>query len=347
MQSAVLVGPGRIEVREVPLPEPGPGEIVMKVESALTCGADLRAWKRGAGAPAPLGHEYSGVVAAMGEGVRGFRLGDAVMTAHSAPCGECFHCSRGEENLCERLEAGMAVGGFAEFVRVGAPIVRQTMFPKPRSLSFAEAAFLEPLASVVQGLQSIPVARRDTVVILGSGAIGLLYLLALQAYGRPARIVLAGRGEARLALASRLGADRVVDVDRESIVEVVRELTGGLGAEVVLECAGQPDAWEQLLDLVCRGSHILLFGGCPGGVPVAFDTTRLHYDQVALLGSYHFTPQAVRTAYELLARGDVKPGAVLGGRFPLAELPEVFERLDRGEGVKFEITPSSGEERGR
>lgn len=345
MQSAILVAPGRIEVQEVPVPEPGPGEVVLQVRSALTSGADLRAWRGGGRTPAPLGNEYAGVVARVGPGVTGLKEGDAVMTAHSAPCGSCFHCDRGEENLCEGTEAGAARGGMAEYVRVGAPIVRRNMFPKPPGLDFREAAFLEPLASVVQGLQSIPLLEEDTVVILGTGAIGLLHLLALKVLGRPRRIVMAGRGAGRLALASELGAHRVVDADRESAVEVVRELTGGYGAQVVLECAGRPEAWNQVVDLACRGSHILLFGGCPGGLPVEFDTTRLHYDQIALVGTYQFTPVAVRAAYELLARGEVRPAPLLSGSLPLGELPGALERLDRGEGVKYEVNPSQGEER--
>lgn len=339
MLSAMLVAPGRIELLETPIPEAGPGEVVLRVRSALTCGADLRAWRSGAGAGTPLGHEYAGEVARVGEGVKGFREGDAVMTAHAAPCGKCFHCTRGEENLCDAFETGMAVGGFAEYVRVGAPIVRQNMFLKPRDLQFSDAAFLEPLSSVVQGLESVPVSERDTVVILGSGAIGLLFLLALKAVRKPARILVAGRGGPKLALARQLGADRVIDADRESVQDVVREETGGQGAEVILECAGSPEVWESMLDYASRASHILLFGGCPNGGPVGFDTTKLHYDQISLIGACRFTPRAVRTAYELLARGDVRPGAVICGSYPLAELPEVFDRLERGEGVKYEILP--------
>ncbi len=344
MLSAILVEPGQLELEEIPEPQPGPGEVVLRVASALTCGADLRAWRSGAGAPCPLGHEYSGIVARVGPGVPGFREGDAVMTAHTAPCGECFPCQRNQANLCEALEAGMAVGGFAEFVRVSAPIVRQNMFPKPATMSFAEAAFLEPLASVVQGLQSVPVAPGDTVVILGSGTIGLLYLMTLQALGRPRRIIMAGRGRDRLELAAGLGADRVVDAERESVIEVVRDLTGGLGAEVVLECAGQLETWSQMLDLTRRGSHIMLFGGCPSGIPVELDTTRLHYDQIGLVGTCHFTPQAVRSAYELLSGDEVRPARILSGTFPLEELPQVFQKLDRGQGLKYEILPPTHKE---
>lgn len=340
MLSAMLVEPGRIEILETPIPEPGPGEVVLRVRSALTCGADLRSWRGSVPAPVPLGHEYAGEVARVGSGVRGFREGDAVMTAHAAPCGTCFYCTRGEENLCDAFETGKAVGGFAEYVRVGEPIVRQNMFVKPRDLEFSEAAFLEPLSSVIQGLESVPVSERDTVVILGAGAIGLLFLMALKTVRKPARVLVAGRGAGKLELARKLGADRVIDAEQESVSDVVREVTGGTGAEVILECAGSPEVWERMLDYTSRASHIMLFGGCPNGGPVGFDTTKLHYDQIALIGACRFTPRAVRSAYELLTRGDIRPGVVLAGTHPLGDLPSVFARLERGEGVKYEVVPS-------
>lgn len=334
MRSAVLLEPCRIEVRETEVPVPGPGEVVLRVRSALTCGADVRAWR--AGAEAALGHEFAGVVERVGEGVRGFREGDEVMTAHTAPCGACFYCERGQENLCEAK--GLAVGGFAEFVRVPASIVTQNMFRKPRDLSFAEAAFLEPLSCVVHALEGVPVEPRDTVVILGTGAIGLLFLALVKTAG-PRQVIVAGRGAARLALAREMGADRVVDTEAEPLPTVVMQATGNQGAEVVIECTGHPETWRQTVELASRGSHVVLFGGCPRGVEVAYDTTRLHYDQITMVGSYHFTPRAVRRAYELLGSGAVRPGLLVSGRVRLQDLPATFERLDRGDGVKFEVVP--------
>jgi len=347
MLSAVLVEPGRFEIEEVPEPEPGPGEVVLRVQSALTCAADLRAYRLGPGNPGPLGHEFAGLVSRVGAGVPGFREGDAGMTVYAARCGEGFLCARGQENLCENLEAGMAVGGFAEFVRVGAPIVRTNMFLKPASLSFAEAAFLEPLASVVQGLGSVPIAPDDTVVILGCGTIGLLYVACLRALEQPPRLVVAGRGRERLEMARALGAERVIDAEKDSVVDLVREQTAGLGAQVVMDCAGRPESWAQMLDLAGRGSHILLFGGCPGALPVALDTTRLHYDQIALVGTSCFTPRAVRSARDLLVSHRVRPGPILSDSLPLCQISRAFESLDRGEGTKFEIIPHAAEESGK
>jgi len=344
MLTALLTGPGRLELAEVPRPRPGPGEIVLRVVSALTSQDDLQAWRLGSG---PLGSEYSGIVAEVGPNVTAFRPGDAVMTAHTAPCGACFYCQRVQADLCESLEANAAPVGFGEFVRLGAPIVRQAVFPKPDSLSFAEAAFLDPLAAVVRSLESIPREPADTVVILGAGAVGLLFLATLRALGPPHRVLLAHHGRQDPDLAIGLGADRVVDAEQESVLDAVHDLTGGLGAEVILDCTGRPSAFGQVLALARRGSQILLHGGHPGQVALELDTTRLHYDQIRLVGTRHSTPQAVRSAFELLAGNLLQPARLLSGTRPLEELHRTFQELDRGRGLKFEILPPRHEESGR
>ncbi|HXE71554.1 MAG TPA: alcohol dehydrogenase catalytic domain-containing protein, partial [Candidatus Nitrosotenuis sp.] len=234
MLSAYLPEPRRLEMRQVEVPRPGPGEILVRVRCALTCGLDLAAWRGRLPWPGdrPLGHEFAGEVAALGPGVTGFAEGDAVMAAPAAPCGDCPHCTRGLENLCSHLGAWTSRGAFSEFVLLSPEVVRRCTFPKPASLSFAQAAMLEPLARVVQGLALVPFDPLDTLVILGSGAIGLLHLAVARARGA-GRILVAGRGAERLAAARRLGADRVIDIERESAVEAVAAETGGRGAELV------------------------------------------------------------------------------------------------------------------
>ncbi len=344
MLTAVPVEPGRLEIVEVPRPHPGPGEVVLQVVSALTCGADLRNWRQGSG---PLGRHFSGRVAEVGPQVSGWREGDPVMAAHTAPCGACYPCQRDQANLCEGLEVDAVAGGFAEYVRLNASIVRQALLPRPASLSFAEAAFLDPLAAVLQGLESIPGEPEDTVVILGDGPTGLLFLTALRALGRPHRILLADHGRERLDLAAALGADRVVDSQAELVLEAVRDLTGGLGAEVIMDCTGRPSAFGRVLELARRGSQILLVGGRPSHDPMELDTTRLHYDQIRLVGTHHSTPQAVRAAGRLLAEGRVRPDRLLSGTRTFEELPRTFQDLDRGRGLTFEILPPPPEEPAR
>ncbi len=341
MQANILVSVGRLEMRELPLPEPGPGEVLVRVRAALTCGTDLKAYLRGhpqIPMPGPFGHEFSGEVEAVGPGVEKFRVGDPVMSVHSAPCGKCYWCERGQGNLCESIMESKVLGAYAEYVLVPAHIVSRNMFLKPGHLSFEEAAALEPLACVVYGLQQIPLSHGDTVLIIGAGAIGLFFFQTLQARD-VSKLILAGRREYRLRLARELGADRVIDVIEEDLAARVMAATAGRGADVVIECTGKPEVWQQSVELVRRGGHVLLFGGCPKGTQVCFDTARLHYDQITLHSPFHFDPAAVAEAYSLLTEGRVKPGKLISGSLPLDRLEEAFSLLQSGDCVKYAIRP--------
>src|SRR5205085_1712232 len=202
--------PGRLSVREVPDPGPGPGDVVLDVRAALTCGTDLKAYRRGHPkfpCPTPFGHEASGIVIAKGKDVRGFEAGDAMMLANSAPCGICFWCVRDEENLCETLTDELLFGAYGEQLLVPARILRRNAFVKPEGLSFEHAALLEPLSSVCHGLTKIPSRRirgDATVLLLGSGPIAMLWLRSLQAHGAE-RVIVAARREPRLATARSMG----------------------------------------------------------------------------------------------------------------------------------------------
>ena len=339
MLSAQLLAPGQIEMRQVEVPEPAAGEVVVKVEAALTCGTDLKTYRRGHPKfpfPFALGHEWAGRVHAVGQGVTGFAPGDAVMGVHSAPCLECRPCRRGLHNLCETLVARMALGAFAEFYRVPPEIVRQNLFVRPAHVSAMRAAFLEPLACVVQGQSQIPLLPEDTVVIMGCGTIGLLHVL-LARQRKVARIVVTGRHAQRLALARELGANHTIDIDYVDPRAEIRRLTGGRGAELVIECVGRPEAWVEAHDHAAQGGFVLLFGGCPAGSKVEFDTTRIHYDQLTLKGVFHFTPADVKQAHHLLCDTDLPVEKILTGWAPLAELPRLIQQLDQGQGIKYAV----------
>ena len=243
MLANVLVSPGRLALQLIETPRPGPGEILVHVKTALTCGTDLKAYLRGhpqVPMPGPSGHEFSGLVAAVGSGVSRFRVGDPVMSVHSAPCGGCYWCEHGQGNLCESIMRSKVLGAYAECVLVPAHIVAWNMFSKPEHLPFAEAAMLEPLACVVHGLRQLPLRPGDTVLVIGAGAIGLLFLQILLAR-RAGKVIMAGRREYRLKLAAKLGADPVVDVSGEDLRPRLMEVTAGRGADGVIECTGQPE----------------------------------------------------------------------------------------------------------
>lgn len=337
----VLERPGELRLRELPRPEPGAGEIVLHVRAALTCGTDVKAFVRGHPKfpmPTPFGHEFAGVVAAVGAGVTDLREGDAIMATPTAPCGACFYCDREQENLCETVMATMVRGAFGEFVRLPAHIVRRNTFRKPESLSFAEAALLEPLACVMHGLASVALHPDDTVVLLGAGAISLLHVLALKAMGA-ARVVVVGRGSTRVERARALGADLAVAGGVDAARDVILQQTSGRGADVVIECTGQVEVWQQAMGLVRRGGHVVFFGGCPPGTNVEIDTQRFHYDEIRLSSPFHFTPRAVRRSFELLCRPDFGGARLITATYPLADVATALERHRSGDGVKFAIVP--------
>lgn len=337
MRSGVLIEPRKIEVRQIPVPLPGAGEVLVRIKTALTCGTDLKTFLRGhplIPLPSPLGHEFSGIVAETGRDVAHFRPGDEVMAVHSAPCLSCRYCVRGFHNLCEHIMETKVLGAFAEYILLPQHIVQQNLFLKPYGISFDTAAFLEPLSCVVHGMRGLMFRQDETALVIGAGAIGLLHLLALKQKG--VRVIVTGLEQERLHIARTVGADAVAGP--EGITSAVNSFTGGTGVDYVFECTGQPMVWEAAVQYVRRGGTVVLFGGCPPGTTVTYDTTRLHYDEITVRGVFHYTPADVKTAAEFLARLP-SVSQLISGRFALDNLAEAFERLSRGEGIKYAITP--------
>jgi L-iditol 2-dehydrogenase len=343
MLASLLLEPGRLELRNIEIPKAGPGEVVIRVRTALTCGTELKTFRRGhpkIPTPTPLGHEFSGDIFEVGEGVTNFKPGDQVMTAPTAPCGDCFYCKKGQENLCSLVMETMVFGAFAEYVRIPAHIVNSNMFRKPAHLSYGEAAMLEPLSCVVYGMDQVSMGPDDSVLVIGAGAIGLMHVAVLKALGA-GKIMVAGKREHRLKLAQALGADHIIDAENESTLDRVKELTDGIGADLVVECTGQLAVWEDTPDLVRKGGTIVLFGGLPRGTRATFDTTRLHYDQITLKGVFHYSRSAVKKAYRLLADKKIQVNGLISGTYSLSDLKHVFELLmARGSDVKFAVVPT-------
>ncbi len=341
MRAQMLVSLGELELRSLPRPVAGVDEVVMRVRAALTCGTDIKTYLRGHPKfpmPTLFGHEFAGELAAVGSQVQGFREGDAVMAVPSAPCGQCYHCERQQENLCATLFDDYVLGGYAEYLKLPGRIVRTNLFHKPAHLSFNEAALLEPLSCVVHGLQQVTVRPDDTVVLIGAGAISLLHVMVLRAMGVQ-QIVVIGRNAQRAAFAHRAGATVVLTEPPLIARAAVLDLTDGRGADVVIECTGQVEVWEAAPALVRRGGAVVLFGGCAAGTTVRFDTQRLHYEQLTIVSPFHFTPRAVRAAYDWLASGKLNTPALISGEFSMAELPAALASHQRGDGVKFAVIP--------
>ncbi|MGO9376951.1 MAG: zinc-dependent alcohol dehydrogenase, partial [Dissulfurispiraceae bacterium] len=214
-------------------------------------------------------------------------------------------------------------------------ILRQNVYIKPPHLSFEEAAFLEPLACVVHGLAGLDIKRGDSVLIVGTGPIGLLHLILAKLKG--ARVTITGLEHQRLQLAQTLGADEIPMPSM--LVDGIETATGGLGFDYVFECTGQLEIWENAVNYVRRGGTVILFGGCKQGTVVMYDTYRIHYDEITLKGIFHFTPADVKEAYKLLSSGVINVRPLISGRYPLNNIREPFNRLSRGDGIKFALIP--------
>lgn len=338
MLAAILSSPGNIELREIANPRPSDGELLIKIRASLTCGTDLKAFVRGHSLipmPGPFGHEFSGTVIDKGKGVRKFRIGDPVMAVHSAPCLDCEYCRKGLFNLCNNIMSTKVLGAFAQYILLPRHVVSQNAFIKPEDLSFGEAAFLEPLACVVHGMEPLNIGKDDTVFIIGAGPIGLLHLLLAKSRG--ARALITGLEEERLRAARAMGADLAFEPSRA--VGYVRDFTGGMGADFVFECTGQPAIWESSVDYVRKGGTVVLFGGCKPGSRVKFNAGRLHYDEITVRGTFHFTPRDVRKAMLLLKEKKIRVKKLISGTYALKDIGEAFQKLMRGEGIKYAIVP--------
>ena len=335
----MLVAPRRIELREELAPMPPPGGIVVRIRAALTDGTDLKAYRRGhpkMPMPARFGHEFSGDVAAIGDGVSAFSSGDPVMCVHTAPCGVCFWCTHSQEELCESVMPAMLLGAYSDLIAVPKRIVDRNCFAKPDDVSYPEGAFLEPLACVVHSIATLAPDRGSTVAILGNGGFGILHALLLQREG--VKTILFGRRPERLELARALGLQSV-DTRPVPIRESIFNHTQGRGADAVIECTGTTEMWESAPSLVRRGGRVSFFAGLPPEARVSFSAARLHYDEVQLLAPFHFSPADVRAAFELIAAHAFPLSRLISHVYPLGEIAAAFGKLDAGEGLKVLIEP--------
>lgn len=325
-------------LRELPDPEPGPGEVVVRVEATLTCGTDLKLVKRGhpkVPFPTVLGHEFSGRVQRVGAGAP-FSEGERVTSVVSAPCGECHECRYGHPNLCGTAFEHRVWGTWAELVKIPARVVRYGLLRVPDGLAPAAAALLDPLASVLRGLGRVPDAAGRTVLVLGAGPIALLFTILLKRRGAR-RVLVAGRNAGRLAAHAAEGAETLAS--GEGLAERILALTDGHGADLVVEATGDPAVAEEAVTLAARGGTVLLFAGLAHEARLSVLAHRIHYDEVTLAGSFHYTPAEAREALDLLSRGEVPTEHLVTGESPLEEYASVLERVAGGNDMKVAFLP--------
>ena len=325
MLAALLYGQEDLRLEQVPDPTPEAGEVVIQVEAATTCGTDLKVWRRGGHAkmltpPTLFGHEGAGRIVAVGAGVTDWRVGDRIVANNSAPCMKCFFCQRQEYSLCPHLTWNN--GTFAEYLKIPAPIVRHNLLQVPDHLPLVLAAMTEPLACVLHGINRAGVKPHDKVVVLGDGAIGLMFVAVLSQY---TEIILWGGNNQRLEIGEKLGAARTFNYHQVTdIANTVKELTDGWGADVVIEATGVPSVWETAIACGRPGATINLFGGCPRDTTITVNTEQLHYSELTLKGVFHNTPEYVKAALSLIASGTIPFDLLISEHRPLQDLEQVF-----------------------
>ena len=341
MRAQVFYGPGDLRFEDIPVPDPEPGGVVVRVEAALTCGTDVKTLRRGhpvmiPHVPTVFGHELAGVVTAVGRGASGVKEGDRVVAANSAPCGRCRFCAANRPNLCEDLL--FVNGAYGEHIALPPRLVARNVVPISPRLAASTAAFAEPLACALLGVERGRVEAGMTVAIWGHGPLGCL--LALAAGQRGAQVVIVGKAGWRLDQVRALGLGTCVDaLSVPDIVAHLRGLTGGRGPDVTVDATGRPEVWEQAIDGVGRGGTVILFGGCAPGTSVRLDTRRTHYEELTLVGAFHHTPAMIRRAVELLESKAIEPSGLLTHRMGLGQVKEALALMERGETMKVLVDP--------
>lgn len=343
MQAALFYAPGDVRFEAMPVPQPGPGEIVIQVQAALTCGTDLKTFRRGhpvllKNFPSPFGHECAGVVSAIGEGVSQFQPGDRVVAANSAPCMDCFYCQKGSYNLCEHLD--LLNGAYAEYLKVPAQIVAKNTLTIPEHVSFEAAAFAEPLSVSLRGIEACRIQPGDHVAVLGIGAIGQFMVKLAKLQG--AHVTAMGRNPLKRNMAQSFGqADIVLDIGHVSDFQHIKaEYTpGGHGFDVVIEAIGLPQMWETAVSLARRGGLVNFFGGCESGSKIQLDTRRLHYDEITLVSPFHHTPEHFQKALEWVSNGHLDPTALITHELPMNCVIHALEMVAKGQALKVALKP--------
>jgi L-iditol 2-dehydrogenase len=342
MTAAVLYGKEDVKIEKVPIPFLETGEVLVKVNVALTCGTDVKVFKRGYHArmivpPALFGHELSGVIEEIGPGVKDFRRGMRVVALNSAPCGACFYCMKHQENLCSDLLFNN--GAYAEYIKIPRRIVESNMLALPDDVSFESAAMTEPLACALRGMQETGADIGDIVTIIGGGPLGLMLMQVAKLSG--CKVIAVVKRDDQVSAAKRFGAADVVQITKtRDPIESVIHLTEGRGSDVVIEAVGRPQAWQWAVDMVRRGGVANFFGGCASGTKVELDTNRLHYSEITLKATFHHTPETVRKAFALITEKKIKSTDYVTGEAPLSKLKQVLQQmLDRGSQIKTAIIP--------
>jgi L-iditol 2-dehydrogenase len=339
MRAAVYYSNNDIRIEERPVPVIGPKELLVRIESSGICGSDVMEWYRVKKAPLVLGHEIAGVIEETGDAIERFAVGDRVFVSHHVPCNTCRYCTAGQHSLCDTLRStNFDPGGFAQYIRVPSINVENGTFLLPDDVSFDEGAFVEPLACVLRGIRIARFRQDCSVLVLGSGISGLLFVKALRARGA-GRIVTTDIESLRLEAARRFGADAALMAE-DATQGKLRALNGNRLFDLVVTCAGTAAVVRQAFQSADRGGTVLLFAPLEPGIEVSLPFFDIWRDQIAVLSTYAGAPKDIEEAIRLLRDPDFTVNDMITHRLPLDETGTGFRLVAEGkESIKVVIKP--------
>ena len=346
MKALRFYGPEDVRLEEVPEPDCGPDEVKLKVKNCSTCGTDVKIFYNGhqnITPPATMGHEIAGEVVEVGANVPGWDVGDRAQVIAAVPCGDCYECRQGWMAVCEnQTSIGYQYdGGFAEYMIVPRQVLKVDGLNRiPDNIGFDEASVAEPFACAINAQELVHVGDGDTVVVFGAGPIGCIHTRLARANGA-SRVFLIDVNAERLAMsADAVKPDEVINGSEVDVVERVKELTGGRGADVVITATAANVAQEQAISMAARRGRISFFGGLPKTNPyIQCDSNLVHYRELMIMGANGSAPEHNKRALEYIASGKVPVKDLITARLPLDRALEAFDIVAKGEAIKVTVEP--------
>lgn len=338
----LFYGPEDLRLEEVPIPKINYGEVLVKIDTALTGGTDIKTYLRGhpriiKSLPSSFGYEFAGTVEHSAN--EAFKPGDRVVAGNTAPCFSCFFCKKEEFELCENLD--FLNGSFAEFIKIPAQIVNHNLYKISSETSFQDAACTQTLAVVLHGYYKSQIKKAQNVLIFGLGAIGQTFIKVYKTLAPETKIIALGKSPIKTNMARINGADYVLDYSSEDIIEKIKSLTSGFGADLVIEAAGKPEAWQKSLSLVRPGGLVNFFGGCPRGTNITLDTFQSHYQELTTIGVFHHTPFYMKTALDMISTKKISLTNLITHKFDLCDLEKALKLGINSEAIKVCIKPQA------
>jgi len=339
MKAAKLYSFKDIRIEDIPVPEVGPNEALMRVRASGICSGDVMPWYIEKKAPVVLGHEPAGEIVEVGGNVQTFKKGDRVFVHHHAPCMTCTFCKRGDYVQCSEWRRSKIVpGGIAEYVLIPELNLKNDTLILPGNVSYEDAALIEPVACVVKSFKRSGIHRGDTVLIIGMGVMGIIHLLLAREYGA-GKIIAADMIHYRLNKAAELGADSTINVSRDSLKEATLSLTNGKGADIVIVGPNSADTMKTGLKCTAPGGSTVFFTPAKPEETLTIQPNELYFNDINIVTSYSCGPDDTGMSLEFIKRGVVTAEQLVTHRFPVERTDEAFRKVaEAGDSLKVLVT---------